>query len=701
MNSKDAKVHADECVVYLAKRELTCLARRQYVEDTFLLFGEQIVPPLLDRLSLELDKSAPTDAVRLPLLYFIGIVGPSVKEIYPAVGQLLGTSLDSDKKTTRLAGAYANWEIGGSPSCLTQLSQLIRKDLERCSPLRLLALRGLGATGSDAAPVVNEIVECLSPSDSLSIRCEAARTLARIGPAASPALSRLLDLVNCGPADFTLEVLNALSRIGGSRTLVRNAIQRVANICPDVLPKQFAAVLAGIETGKYESACRAFESFVSELGSIGREEGVIFWLNAMLSAIGQRARARFDELVHLDLKQVDAVLRSLDLREPCRHLQKGADDVWETSKEDAATVIDALEALQTMGQSLQRRVEGLKRAFELNDNLRVRKSILEELGKAAARSRAKADHDVALEVFNSVLTIPALGSGCTSEEGLLREGAVNGVASLLTTDSRATQLLLSVLQAEQHPFARRVAAARWLDFVVRDSAKKDEGQKQRLVDETLKCLDWELRRSGDWSRVNTHIVRPFCAIFEQYATLAQAAIPTLERLVETSPKESRPQIQKTLTHIENCLNVSQQIAMDVHGRHQSGAEMSVVSTDEQGRSKNGRSDSKSLMERMSALEQLEKTNRRENREIQRRLARIEEKMEALLDASSESAHDHDPQTTPLDLIQSIRRNKRMSLEEIGAELGLSKSQMSRIARGQCELKKSARIVLEQLAGQTE
>jgi HEAT repeat protein len=116
----------------------------------------------------------------------LGRLGPDAREAQPALAALTAALNDADSHVRNVA-ATALASIGpAGPDAIPLLQELL------ATPDCLPALRALARYGPDAAPALGKILVQLNHKGDSEIRWNAARTLAKIGPAAKEAAPRLV-----------------------------------------------------------------------------------------------------------------------------------------------------------------------------------------------------------------------------------------------------------------------------------------------------------------------------------------------------------------------------------------------------------------------------------------------------------------------------------------------------------------------------
>jgi HEAT repeat protein len=144
--------------------------------------GRAAVPVLVEVLQKEDNADARWKAADL-----LGRLGPAGRQI-PAALSALAAALKDANSHVRAVAATALASIGpAGPEAIPALQELL------ATPDCLPALRALAQYGPDAAPAIGKIVPLLRHEGDSEIRWNAARTLAKIGPAAKEAAPMLVE----------------------------------------------------------------------------------------------------------------------------------------------------------------------------------------------------------------------------------------------------------------------------------------------------------------------------------------------------------------------------------------------------------------------------------------------------------------------------------------------------------------------------
>ena len=87
----------------------------------------------------------------------------------------------------------------------------------------------------------------------------------------------------------------------------------------------------------------------------------------------------------------------------------------------------------------------------------------------------------------------------------------------------------------------------------------------------------------------------------------------------------------------------------------------------------------------------------ELRVLRREMVKNQRQLQFVLDHLRLAEQPSTLTTDPIEMIQQIQSKRHCTLQEIGHRIGLSQSQMSRIARGQCTMKAAAQTLLQRMA----
>lgn len=208
-------------------------------------FGSSIVPDFIPLLG------ATDTSLQIHIANALGIIGPDARDAVPALIPLL----DSNNGTLTDAASAALGQIGKDavPALTTALTKALSENQRR---IVIHSTRALGPDAASAVPVLTEMLESTDGS-------EAVVALAKLGPAAIPALVKAL----------TLNIRGRSAHETAIKGLVAHGAESVANVVPllnhpsqDVVNRA-AEILRGIGPDARAAILPLIESFRHSRGN--------------------------------------------------------------------------------------------------------------------------------------------------------------------------------------------------------------------------------------------------------------------------------------------------------------------------------------------------------------------------------------------------------------------------------------------------
>jgi HEAT repeat protein len=660
----------------LLKTELQCGDRRRLVADLFAEFGAKAVRIAATEVVAELQSDTPRDEICLPLLYLLGLPGPAVKTIVPEIVGILNCCLTSQNTGTILAASFALYQLGGDPSSVTLLRPLLVKSNDPKKSERVtrrFSLKTIARIGSAAIEAIPELILAISDVNK-QIRQEAVRALARIGAPAKTAVPYLVKALNDVSDAVKFETICALLSIAPNDDAINKAIIRNSSLTQ----QSFEAPLGAFALMKH--APKALDllrdsQFSRELriaSSSMRMEGIT---NENRRVLLQQTRKRLAE-------------------------------------EDSQTVLEAVELMWQLSPLPTSRIQIICEAF-LKDTERqkpdIQRELLLKLGSELEQPTEDSDQFMATE-----LLIYALSDTRWDDKdngSLVRVAALSTFEKINRIRVRDIQKLIEVLTCEireGHVFVRRSATFALSRFLINNEKVLGQPLRAAIVETLIQCLDLESERLENTriltGRASGTVIRTCCRALEMLPALAKPALEALERIVNSNRDDVVGPAKAALTAIATAGKFR---AVDKMSRPELASGTmpnpdSIIQLDGRNDSKDGSTLLELELKRIrQTLESLSKTAR-EVRELSRRVEGMEKKLVWATDALfllQPKGIEPPPKVESSVALQiaEIRRCCALTLREIGERIGVSESQMSRIARGHCQPSKSAEILLARLA----
>jgi HEAT repeat protein len=168
--------------------------------------GEAAVPVLMDILRRNRDGGGPAVELRLSAAQILGQIGPRADAAVPA---LLETLHDADPQVR----ATAALSLGRIGTRIDEVVPALAKMLARPGD-RISALKGIFQLRGKAKDAIPAIVEVMRKDADGEARWHAAEALAKMGPAAQPALPQLIEALNDEVPAVRSHAAESLGRIG-------------------------------------------------------------------------------------------------------------------------------------------------------------------------------------------------------------------------------------------------------------------------------------------------------------------------------------------------------------------------------------------------------------------------------------------------------------------------------------------------------
>jgi hypothetical protein len=346
------------------------------------------------------------------------------------------------------------------------------------------------------------------------------------------------------------------------------------------------------------------------------------------------------------------------------------------------------------------------RTYEVNQHWSVCQLLLERLGEFATLPTAsKSDIECALQTLRDALRGNRWKVHHTTQSALVRMGAILGLQALAARHPSAGTEILWAIENDPHVFVRRPAANALAKLMTSNSdfAAFAVQSSNKFVDRLTAILEMEM---ADLPSANTTILRQSCSVLERLAASASDAQPLLRRLASQGPDDVRASARRALTQIRGSSKVHAtahpkrpiNVRLRRHGRPPQTEDGTMpTETREPTVGSPARPHSRSSSHDYSRLLQKTRENAGELRALRREVTKIHRQLQSVLDHLRIAEEASSTTADPGEMIKKIQNRRHRTLKEIGQKIGLSESQMSRIARGQCEMKAAAQSLLQKMA----
>jgi hypothetical protein len=495
----------------------SCGGRRALVRKMFEDWGTSLIKQILPTLKLELKYSIPNRAIRLPLLYLLGVGGVKAASEIPEALQVLEDAIWSPDKATRIAGIYSIVMVGGVEAASNRLISLSDPSHGEIDPIRLFALRAIYPIARSAVDGAEVMLRCVTgPHEHPAIRRLATRILSRMGPASPSLLGSLRDtLASQIPSNLGVEIVHTLLQIGGRTEPMCDSIRAMSRRQRSNLCDSYATTLLSSRDDDRKSAAERLVLCVTNNisdGELPRDTAISIVLDAI-------------EYGKLSLAELNAsnLLQILNC-EPEDETQIPDDDLGSSSLfERVDEFLDSLSSL--FGERISR-IEFQAHALKTCSSWRLRSHMFEALPHLIREgSGFTADLKESIDVIGSAICDNP--NTHVVSEVQIKVCAINAAKSLLSHHADIIKMLLDCLGRDEHIYVRRAAAGAIAivdDLTLSRLGVASDWFVSRLTD----VLESESLRSSPSSTVVRHV----CFSLSRVSSGVLRAADILKRLSE-------------------------------------------------------------------------------------------------------------------------------------------------------------------------
>lgn len=235
------------------------------------LFGPEAASATPVLLSIARDSERPLDQ-RAAALEALSAIGPADSRVIPA---LIGLLSEPGPQSAALRGLTADSLAVIGPAAAPAVPALLRAAGDPDEMVRGKVFAALGAMRSQAEPAIAALLEALVIDESAAVRDAAAESLARIGHAAVPPLTGILDQDD---PEVRWRAAQSLGRIGRRAAPAQEALRRLfkdrdprvrlyaAEACWKIAadaPRVLPVILEGLAADRRDLRMQAFRLLVS------------------------------------------------------------------------------------------------------------------------------------------------------------------------------------------------------------------------------------------------------------------------------------------------------------------------------------------------------------------------------------------------------------------------------------------------------